>query len=388
MRKLMVLAVIISIFAVFACNQGKKGGNSVDLFPKDNGTVVVAEFDGIKITDVYIKSYLDQLNPYLKSRYNTPEKKEELITKILESEILTREAVKKGVVNDPVLLSKLKSTISRHYAGAGLKTEIEEKLKVTDEDMKKYFEEHKSQYNSPEKVKASHILIKVDAAAKKEDKDKAMKLAKQVLAEAKKKANDPNVFNELVKKYSQDDGSKSRGGDVGFFEKTEEGGRMAKEFADAAFALKEINDISDVVTTTFGYHIIKLTGKREKVEKTFEDVKSRIDSTLKSDKRQSAYNETVEGIKKSMNFTINKDAVAKLDFGVSDKVQEASKDFDKNQADGQKGGMPNNPAKLQEAIKNMQRQAATQPIQQPTQPGQPIQPVKLPVQPEKPAEKK
>ena len=326
MKKVTVIIMLSLGLALTGCKGST--ADSIDLFPSSGGEVI-AEFDGVKITDQYLKAYVDQLNPYLKARYNTPEKKEELVGKILEGEILAREAIKKGALKDPVLLTKIKSTISRHYQSVTLQKEIEEGITIPEEEMKKYFEEHKKEYIQPEKVKASHILVKFDKN-KKGDREAKLAQAKKILGEVKKKANDPNSFNQLAEKYSEDEGSKRRGGDVGFFERTEEGGRMAKEFSDAAFALKNIGDISDIVESPFGFHIIKLTARREKVEKTFEEVKPRIEATLKAEKRKSVNDELLEKIKKGLNFRFNKEALAKLDFGVPESVEKSTQDFEKS----------------------------------------------------------
>lgn len=326
MKKL-IAVVIAALIAAVSCNCASSG-SKVDLFPQDDGKVI-AEFDGIKITDKYLKTYIDELNPYLKSRYNTPEKKEELVTKIIEGELIARKALKEGALKDPSVLSKVKSTVARFYSGTKMKTDIENSLAVSEDEMKKHYEENKASFNQPAKVKASHILIKVD---EKRAKAEAKKIADKVLKEAKAGNKDPKNFSELVKKYSDDEGSKRRGGDLGFFEKTEEGGKMVKAFSDAAFELKEIGDLSEVVETEFGYHIIKLTAKREKIEKSFDDVKKSIEQTLKTDKRKNGFETAVENIKKEMNFKLNKDAIASIDLGVPVEVQDSSDKMDKRQA--------------------------------------------------------
>ncbi|HDT11191.1 MAG TPA: hypothetical protein ENN58_00485, partial [bacterium] len=158
MKKVILFLSVIVLATISSCQVGSGDVEKV-LFPKDNGKVI-AEFEGIKITDQYLATYLDQLNPYLKSRYNTPEKKEELFVKIIEGEILAMHAIKEGALNDPALLSKVKSTIARYYTGTKMKIDIEENIEITEEDLKKYYEENEETYNQPEKIKASHILIK------------------------------------------------------------------------------------------------------------------------------------------------------------------------------------------------------------------------------------
>jgi len=323
-------------------------GSNVNLFPQDDGKVI-AEFDGVKITDKYLKTYIDEMNPYLKSRYNTPEKKEELLTKIIEGELIARKALKEGAMSDPALLTKIKSTVARYYSSTKMKTDIEVALKISEDDMKKYFEENRDKFNQPEKVKASHILVKVD---EKKNKDEAKKMAEKVLKEAKAGAKDPKKFTELVKKYSEDEGSKRRGGDLGYFERTEEGGKMVKPFSDAAFTLKEVGDISDLVETEFGYHIIKLTGKKEKVEKSFDDVKKNIENTMKTEKRKDSFTDMLEKIKKEMGYKFNKEVAVAIDLGVSDEIQRSSDKMDKRQKPQKPQIDPEKIKQLQKSLKN------------------------------------
>ncbi|HSW60767.1 MAG TPA: peptidylprolyl isomerase [bacterium] len=352
MKKMMV--VLIAVLVAFVSCQ-PAGKSSTNLFPQDDGKVI-AEFDGIKITDKYLKTYIDEMNPYLKSRYNSPEKKEELVTKIIEGEIIARKAINEGALNDPSLLSKVKSTIARHYSGTKMKEDVEKMLEVSEDDMKKHFEENKASFNQPEKIKASHILVKVD---EKRTKDEAKKIADKVLKEAKAGMKDPKSFTELVKKYSDDEGSKRRGGDLGYFEKTEEGGKMVKPFSDAAFTLKEIGDMSELVETEFGFHIIKLTGKKEKVEKSFEDVKKNIENTLKTEKRKTSFEDMIAKIKSDMGYKFNKEAAAALDLEVPVDIQQSSDKLDQRQAPKQQID-PKKLEQLQKMIKKSPEAKAEQ----------------------------
>jgi len=322
MKKLLSITLISLAFLTSCC----KSDSSATFFPKDNGKVI-ATFDGASITNTYINTYLKSMNPHLKSRYNTPERQNELLSRILETELLTKKAIDSGILDDPNLIMQLKSQIARFYAGSKVKTQIEESLNVSDDDLRAYYNEHKASYDMPEKVKASHILIKINDSRKE---DEAKKLAEQVVAEARKKAKDTKAFEELVKKYSEDEGSKRRGGDLGYFERTEEGGKMVKEFSDGAFALKEIGEISDPVKSEFGFHVIMLTGRKDKIEKTFDDVKATVEGTVKSERRKTGFENIIEGLKKEYHFNLKEDAVSSLDFSVSDEVKDASEQFDKS----------------------------------------------------------
>ena len=324
MKKLSVFVLFVLLLAFSGCCN--KAGN-VDLYPNDGGKAI-AEFGGVKLSEKYVKTYVDNLNEYLKARYNTPERKEELMSKIAEGELVAMKAIKDGVLDDPILLSQVKNTIARFYSGTRMKLKIEESVKVTEDEMKKYYEEKKETFNTPAKVKASHILIKVNESR---DKEAARKLAEKVAAEAEKSAKDMGSFAKLVEKYSEDEGSKKRGGDLGYFERTEEGGKMVKEFSDGAFALENVGDISKPVESEFGFHVIKLTGKKDKVEKTFDDVKANIENTLKTEKRKTAYEDMIESYKKELGFKFDKDAALAIEMSVSENAKNDSEAFDKNQ---------------------------------------------------------
>jgi peptidyl-prolyl cis-trans isomerase D len=124
------------------------------------------------------------------------------------------------------------------------------KTEVSKEEVRNYYEGHLNEFGTQEERRASHILISVKANASQADQDAARAKAEEVLQHARK---NPSEFGELARKYSQDPGSASNGGDLGFFGK----GMMVKPFDDATFALK-VGEISGLVRSDFGYHIIKL----------------------------------------------------------------------------------------------------------------------------------
>lgn len=148
------------------------------------------------------------------------------------------------------------------------------KIKVTSGDVRAFYDQNPDKFSRPETIRASHILIAAASSASEEDKKKAREKAEKLLKELKAGAD----FATLAKANSTD-GSSQQGGDLGFFGK----GQMVPSFEQAAFALKT-GEISDVVETPFGFHIIKLAEKKaaEKVE--FKDVSSKIEEFLKGQK--------------------------------------------------------------------------------------------------------
>ena len=145
---------------------------------------------------------------------------------------------------------------------------IRQKITPSAQDMQRYYDDNKAQFSTPEKVQASHILLKTegkdDAAVKKQ--------AEEILAKVKGGGD----FAALAKQYSEDTGSAVKGGDLGFFER----GAMVKEFDDVAFSL-EPNTVSDLVKTQFGYHIIKVTAKQLASTSTAEQARPQIEDAIK-----------------------------------------------------------------------------------------------------------
>ena len=142
-------------------------------------------------------------------------------------------------------------------------------LTVSEAEVKAWFDGHKERFQQPEERRASHILI----ASEKIGKDKAKTKAEELLKEIRKT---PAVFADLARKNSDDPGSAAKGGDLGFFGR----GMMVKPFEDATFALKD-GEISGIVESDFGFHIIKLTGIHAAKEKPFAEVRGEIEAELK-----------------------------------------------------------------------------------------------------------
>lgn len=142
-------------------------------------------------------------------------------------------------------------------------------LAVSEAEAKAWFDGHKERFQQPEERRASHILV----ASEKIGKDQAKAKAEALLQEIRK---NPAAFADLAKKNSDDPGSAAKGGDLGFFGR----GMMVKPFEDATFTLKD-GEISGIVESDFGFHIIKLTGIHAAKEKPFAEVKGEIEAELK-----------------------------------------------------------------------------------------------------------
>lgn len=146
-------------------------------------------------------------------------------------------------------------------------------ISVSEADLKSYYEQNGARFGTPEERRASHILITAPAGASKSDRDAARAKAERLLAEVRKA---PASFADVARKNSQDPGSAEKGGDLDFVAR----GAMVKPFEDAMFALKK-GEISNVVESEFGYHVILLNDIKPAVRQPFEQVRAAIENEVR-----------------------------------------------------------------------------------------------------------
>ncbi len=166
-------------------------------------------------------------------------------------------------------------------------TQIAEKVVVSEKEVKGYYDSHPDSFKKPEQVRASHILMKLDPKADASQKAAARKK----LEELRQRLLKGEDFVALAREFSEGPSS-VKGGDLGYFGR----GQMVKPFEDAAFALN-IGDLSDVVETRFGYHLIKVTEKKPETVVAYADIKERLQQYLKDEKVQQEITVYVEGLK-------------------------------------------------------------------------------------------
>lgn len=180
---------------------------------------------------------------------------------------------------------KVPEELRAEYVQLSLDTLLPQ-ITIKPEDVKSWYDSHKERFQQPEERRASHILIMVDAKASPADKAKAKAKAEAVLKEVQQ---NPGKFADIAKRDSQDPGSAAKGGDLGFFAK----GAMVKPFDDAVFKLKD-GQLSGLVQSDFGYHIIKLTGIKAGKVASLDEVKGQIETELKKQEASRKFAEMAE----------------------------------------------------------------------------------------------
>lgn len=290
-------AIAICLAGVVGC-QSKTGPEG----KKEQKTgQTLAEVNGSIITTADFKKEVDNLPPYLKPMAETPEGKKELVDTMIIREIMLQQAQKDGLDKSPEVADKLEELKKRVIVEAYLKKKVEAEAKITDADLQKFYDQNKDKFKTGDQIRASHILVKTD------------KEAQDILAQLKKGGN----FEELAKKYSIDSAG-AKGGDLGWFGK----GSMIPEFEKVAFSMKE-GEVSGVVKTKFGYHIIKLTGKRPAGLRPFDEVKDQIKAALMPEKQQAVFQKVKEDLKKSAKYSIKEDVLKGLDTKPADAAKAA-----------------------------------------------------------------
>ena len=165
-------------------------------------------------------------------------------------------------------------------------------IRVNEDDLRTYYKENLTRLAAKEERRASHILINAAKDAPAADREQAKTRAQELLAQVRKS---PASFAEVAKKSSQDSGSAPAGGDLNFFGR----GAMVKPFEDAVFAMKK-GEISDVVESDFGYHIILLTDIKTPRQPSFEELRPSLEAELKQQQAQRKFAEVAEAFTNSV----------------------------------------------------------------------------------------
>ena len=210
---------------------------------------------GIKVEEVAINEQLETL----KKRFPNEDQFKSVLIKANLSEADVRSQIKMGLT--------VEQFVTKQFV---------EKVTVSDKEVRAYYDSHPNSFKQPEQVRASHILIKIDPQADESQRAEARKKIEEI----QKKLQEGEDFAALAKEFSQGPSS-ANDGDLGYFRR----GQKLKPFEDAAFALKP-GEVSDLIETRFGYHLIKVIDKKPVTTIPYEDIKERIEQYLKNKKVQ------------------------------------------------------------------------------------------------------
>jgi peptidyl-prolyl cis-trans isomerase C len=265
---------------------------------------VVAKVGDRTITVGEVTDQINRLSPYIRRRWAAPEKRKEFLQKLIRVELLSQEAERQGLGDDPEVQRTIKQVMIRLM----VKNDLEKNVLPTAVDeaqLKAEYDREVDKYRRPAQVRASQIVVATAAQAEK------------LIAELKAKGDDRKLFRDKAKELSTDTQTKERGGDLGYFskpaERREDEPVVPKAVAEAAWALKKVGDIADKpVKTEAGFHVVKLTNQKPEMNRSFESVKKLIENRLLRDKRREAMDKFIADLRAKSKIEIYEENLAKL----------------------------------------------------------------------------
>jgi peptidyl-prolyl cis-trans isomerase C len=225
-----------------------------------------------------------------------PQLKETILWQLVQSTVISKIARDKGFDKRPDIRGQQEMMINNFLAQQYILKEVVEKVSVPEAKARAYYKDNPDLFKTPEMVRARHILIKIEQGATEEEKKKSKTKAEEVLAKLKKGED----FAKLAAEVSDDPGTKTKGGDLDFFPR----GTMIPTFEESVFNLKP-GEMSGIVETEFGHHIIKLEERKASVLEPYEKIKERVKDQALQEMRKSAVSEFIDRSLKNAKVEIN-----------------------------------------------------------------------------------
>lgn len=311
---LLLLSLVSLLLPLAACEEVPRDadGDLVVSFPDDfqsslppeQRAKVLARVDGEPITVVDFERRIQSQPPYARARYvGSPERQQEFLDNMVRFEVLAAEAQARGYHRHPEVVQAMKQTMVRKM----MALEVQDRVQlsdVTEAGMKAYYDEHAGDYHKPEQVRVSHILVPTQEEA-------VAIIAELKTAIAGDERSYRKVFARIARERSKDEESRARGGDLRFFARTEKGGPQPKALSDAAFALERPGTLAEQpVQTEAGFHVLLLTGRKKRYDRTFEQVKRQIQNRLFRQLKRKRTEEFVDSLHAKMKPWRSPDAAA------------------------------------------------------------------------------
>lgn len=275
------------------------GSQSAPALSKSELSTPLATIDDLTITLGELEERINRQSPYVRARYTSLEQKKEFLDNLIRFEVLAKEAYRRGLDKDAEVVRTMKQVMIQKL----ISQEFDSKVtpdSITDAELRAYYDANQKEYVKAEEVRASAVIL-VNRAQ-----------AERVLGEARSDAGKTNKgFRDLVEKYSSDEETKLRGGDLRYF--TADSTEVPAPVVKAAFALAQIGDVSEVIDAGGGkFYVIKQTNRRKGSTRSFDDAKPSIRNTLFREKRTAAQKAFIEGLRAKSKIEIDEASLAKV----------------------------------------------------------------------------
>jgi peptidyl-prolyl cis-trans isomerase C len=300
-------AIIALALGALACSKQpgeatSEGTERKHALSEEQANAVLAKVGDRTITVGELADRLASQSPYLQARFESPERRKELLDNLVRYELLVYEAKRRGYADDPEVVSARRNIMIQEL----IKQEVDEPLErkeITDEEVQAAYDANPTEFDRPAQVRASHIFIK--------DRAKAAKLLE------KAKNADRSAFTRLARDESEDETTRADGGDLRFF--TVDAEKPPEAVRRAAFSLDQVGTVyPELIAAGGGYHIVMLTGKRAELKRTYEQAKRAIRHKLSRERKEAAMEALTERLRKEVKVEVDYDALAQVKVDVPD----------------------------------------------------------------------
>jgi len=281
-RKKMLSCLIVIIVCVLASS----------LACAEDASKVLVTVGQERITQADLDARTAMLPPQIRSRFETPAGRKQLLDQVVLICLLSQEARRLGIEQQEDVAKRIKDAVDNIIVQELTRQQITGEIAVPDGEIKSYYNENKKDFIRPEQVNTSVIMFAAGPETEADVKEKKYKTAQETLKRLNKGAD----FKDVAKEVSEDKRTQRRGGKTGFFARGRREKIYGHKFEEAAFALKK-GEMSDVVETEFGYFIIRLDDRQPRIEETLDAARPRIVRRLQQTKQREAYENYVEGLK-------------------------------------------------------------------------------------------
>jgi len=290
---------------------GTAGGPSAPPQSAEELRAPLAKIDDVTITLGEFQERINRQSPYIRARYTSLEQKKEFLDSLVRFEVLAKEAYRRGLDKDPEVVRTMKQVMIQKL----MRDEFDANVtadSVPDSEIKAFYDANLADYVRAAEVRVSAIIVKNKAQADR------------VALEARGDAGKTNKgFRDLVMKYSADEETKLRGGDLRYFDATTKD--LPAAVVTAASELYTTGDVSPAVDAGNGtYYVLKQTGRRRQMTKTFDDAKSQIRNKLFRDKRLQKQKDFIDGLRAKTKVEVFEGALGKVRIDTSSAVDDGT----------------------------------------------------------------
>jgi len=298
------------VVALLGCQKGSSADRiTIDLAQKPKDGTPLVKFKGGALTVEEVNRQLSSLPPMVRMRLQTPAARKDYVEGLVRVELLAREAVRQGLQNEP----DVQETVKKALAQKALQHALEKNApQPSDEEVKAWYDSHPGDFQRPESIQLQDLFLAADAKDAAKRKTRAAE-AEKLRAKARAlKPDDEQGFAALVRASSDDALTKNMGGDLRPMTLPELEARYGAEIGATAKTMQATGDISPVVATAKGFHVLRVKAHTPARVLSLDEVKSQIRNRLYSERRTAASDELMKRLKSESGYTLDEAALAQL----------------------------------------------------------------------------